>query len=95
MWSVMNRLEVTLFRQDLQLDWNSLKEMIVARFNREHIVVLHGKPKGNRWIHISCIQCGAFVYVAYGKPDSDDNRKRSKLFHFFMQPSNFGLLREV
>ena len=68
------------------------------------IRILNGKPNTNKWLHITCVMCGQFVFVEYstkgarGQDDEALARGRKKLFEFFMLPyraSESELRREV
>ena len=88
---VFSAMEVTLFRQDRQC-WRELQDIMMAKFSNQQLVVLHGKPKKNKWVHVSCRHCGAFAYAPF--PKAGDSRHvdrasaiaRSTLFTFFMIP---------
>ena len=57
-------LEVTLFRADRQMG-TELQQVALDKHRSGAIVILNGKPDANKWLHISCVQCGRFVFVPY------------------------------
>ena len=88
LWSLFTSMEVTLFRQDRQC-WTNLQAAIEANFQQGKIVILNGKPKQNKWIHITCCRCGAFVYSPFGEAssrhaDTQSGELRRNVFKFFM-----------
>ena len=90
LYSLFTSMEVTLFRQDRQC-WAELQRAIETQFRLGNIVVLNGRAKNNRWIHITCVKCGIFVYCPFGDASSRHVDKelhfyRSKLFELFMIP---------
>ena len=100
--SLFTSMEVTLFRHDRQC-WAKLQVAIEANFHQRKIVILNGKPKQNKWIHITCCSCGAFVYSPFGEAskrhdDTESCELRCNLFKFFMiehRAPNLHLLPEV
>ena len=88
LWSLFTSMEVTLFRQDRQC-WTNLQAAIYTTFQPGKIVILNGKPKRNKWIHITCSTCGAFVYSPFGEAstrhaDTQSGELRRNVFKFFM-----------
>ena len=84
-------LEVTLFRADRQM-WTELQQVVMDKHRSGAIVILNGKPDKNKWLHITCVQCGRFVFVPYSirgwsrQGAEGLARGRQKLFEFFMLP---------
>ena len=82
-------MEVTLFRQDRQC-WRELQDIMMDKMSHQQLVVLYGRPKKSKWLHVSCRHCGAFAYAAFHNAgnnihvDCDSARARSALFSFFM-----------
>lgn len=89
LWRWFQSLEVTLFRADRQM-WQSLQDVLTDKHRRGDIVILNGKPDANKWLHISCVHCGRYVFVEYPtkgcycKSDEELARGRQKLFEFSM-----------
>ena len=93
--SLFAHLEVTLFRND-RCDWWPLQNIMSRVFRAGQIIILNGKPKGNKWIQVTCVACGKSVFVEYEMAGSsahatpDSNERRRRLFSFF-----FGALLSV
>ena len=72
--------------------WTELQQVVMDKHRSGAIVILNGKPDKNKWLHISCVQCGRFVFVPYSRKgrrrqgDDESARGRQKLFEFFMLP---------
>ena len=89
--SLFTSLEVTLLRGDRQM-WPELQTALLDKFRSGLIVILNGKPAANKWLHISCVLCGRYVFLPY--PTSGWNQMseehlangKQKLFTFFMLP---------
>ena len=98
--SLFTHLEVTLFRSDRQ-GWRLLQDKIRELFQLQQIKILVGLPRKNRWLHVTCLNCGKFVYVRYQTAGSTadvtprTHEQRNQLLEFFqcLPPSH--LLPEV
>ena len=88
---LLTSLEVMLFRADRQM-WTELQQVVMDKHRSGAIVILNGKPDANKWLHITCVQCGRFVFVPYSskgwsRQGHDElARGRQKLFEFSMLP---------
>ena len=89
--SLLTSLEVTLFRTDRQM-WTELQTALLDKFRRGVIVILSGKPAANKWLHISCVLCGRYVFVPYttrgwnAMSEEELAIGRQNLLTFFMLP---------
>ena len=99
--SLFTALEFTLFRQDMS-SLDALQSAIEDRFEASQVIVLHGKSTKNRYIHLSCVACGTFVYVPFDNAQlsgrSEADRLRRRLYTFFLieqRSVGSGLLPEV
>ena len=61
---LFTHLDVTLFRND-RFGWYFLQETIRSLLRAGQLVLLCGKPKKNKWIHVTCVHCGKSVFVKY------------------------------
>ena len=100
---LLTHLEVTLFRSD-RFSWYFLQERIRSLLRAGQLVLLCGKPRKNKWIHVNCVQCGKAVFVKYDMAGSsravapEDHGQRRKLFEFFrctVRPLDSNVLPEV
>ena len=100
---LLTHLEVTLFRNG-RFRWCFLQERIRSLLRAGQLVLLCGKPRKNKWIHVNCVQCGKAVFVKYDMAGSsravtpEDHGQRRKLFEFFrcpVRPLDSNVLPEV
>ena len=89
--SLRTSLEVTLFRSDRQM-WTKLQQVVIGKHRSRAIVILNGKPDANKWLHISCVTCGRYLFVPYSTKGTNAQsaeklaRGREKIFEFFQLP---------
>ena len=89
--SLRTSLEVTLFRSDRQM-WTKLQQVVIGKHRSRAIVILNGKPDANKWLHISCVKCGRYLFVPYSTKGTNAQsaeklaRGREKIFEFFQLP---------
>ena len=80
-----------MFRADRQM-WTELQTVLLDKFRRGVIVILNGKPDANKWLHISCVLCGRYVFVPYttkgwnAMSEEELAIGRQNLLTFFMLP---------
>ena len=102
--SLLTHLNVTLFRNDKTFFEDLCSKMRVL-FSAGRIQVCNGKPHANKWIHITCVDCGKFVFTTYPmagntnrQVSEEDHAMRRSIFEFFECPFrllNSSLLPEV
>ena len=85
--SLFTHLEVTLFGSD-SFGWPLLQNKMRSLLQAQQIVILVGRPKKNKWIHVNCVNCGKSVFVKYDMAGScsavtpEDHEQRRRLFQF-------------